>query len=357
MSSISAQRQGGKGVWGAIVAGLGRVGFSPLGVGLLLIAIILPLIPPFNQEHMIRWLIMGAFLAAQAVAFDFTSGYINVVNFGFAAVLGLGAYTSAILANKAPFLIVQPGISPWIGIWVGALLAGLVGLGLGWLTLRLRGIFAAVMAWFVGIALMGLVRNLVDLTRGPLGMQPPTLLDTTANLPYYYIILGMMLVVYVVLRLVTQSQWGLAFKAIGQNIEAARASGINPTKYRVFNFALSCMFAGWLGGFYAHYFGSLTPQTLMHTSKTVEVLALAYIGGRGSMWGGMFVAFPFVFFIEFLRSNLTELPGLHLVIYGVLMILVMIFYPAGLAGLYRWVVAKVRGWRKNAGGASGGSGE
>jgi branched-chain amino acid transport system permease protein len=330
-------------VWGAIVAGLGRVGFSPLGVGLLLIAIVLPLIPPFNQEHMIRWLIMGAFLAAQAVAFDFTSGYINVVNFGFAAVLGLGAYTSAILANKAPFLIVQPGISPWIGIWVGALLAGLVGLGLGWLTLRLRGIFAAVMAWFVGIALMGLVRNLVGLTRGPLGMQPPTLLDTTANLPYYYIILGMMLVVYVVLRLVTRSQWGLAFKAIGQNIDAARASGINPTKYRVFNFALSCMFAGWLGGFYAHYFGSLTPQTLMHTSKTVEVLALAYIGGRGSMWGGMFVAFPFVFFIEFLRSNLTELPGLHLVIYGLLMILVMIFYPAGLAGLYRWVVAKVRG--------------
>jgi branched-chain amino acid transport system permease protein len=325
------------------VAGLGRVGFSPLGVGLLLIAIVLPLIPPFSQEHMVRWLIMGAFLAAQAVAFDFTSGYINVVNFGFAAVLGLGAYTSAILANKAPFLIVQPGISPWIGIWVGALLAGLVGLGLGWLTLRLRGIFAAVMAWFVGIALMGLVRNLVDLTRGPLGMQPPTLLDTTANLPYYYIILGMMLVVYVVLRLVTQSQWGLAFKAIGQNIDAARASGINPTKYRVFNFALSCMFAGWLGGFYAHYFGSLTPQTLMHTSKTVEVLALAYIGGRGSMWGGMLVAFPFVFFIEFLRSNLTELPGLHLVIYGVLMILVMIFYPAGLAGLYRWVVEKVRG--------------
>ncbi|NIV36937.1 MAG: hypothetical protein GWN58_48135, partial [Anaerolineae bacterium] len=66
-------------------------------------------------------------------------------------------------------LIVQPGISPWIGIWIGALVAGLLGLGLGALTLRLRGIFAAVMAWFVGIALMGLVRNLTPLTRGSLG--------------------------------------------------------------------------------------------------------------------------------------------------------------------------------------------
>ena len=342
---MNIEQKPNAGTWGAITAGLKKIGFSPLGLLLLVIVTILPLIPPFNQEHMIRWLIMGAFLAAQAAAFDFTSGYINVVNFGFAAVLGLGAYTSAILANKSPVLMLQPGMSPWIGIWIGAILAGLVGLGLGWLTLRLRGIFAAVMAWFVGIALMGLVRNLTDLTRGPLGMNPETLLDTAANLPYYYIILAMMLVVYVALRLVTRSNFGLAFKAIGQNIEAARASGINPTKYRVINFALSCLFAGWLGGFYAHYFGSLTPQTLMHTSKTVEVLALAYIGGRGSMWGGMFVAFPFVFLIEFLRSNLTELPGLHLVLYGLLMVLVMIFYPSGVAGLYAWVVNKFRSSR------------
>jgi len=342
---MNIEQKNNVGAWGAIQSALGTIGFSPLGLLLLVIAAILPLIPPFNQEHMIRWLIMGAFLAAQSVAFDFTSGYINVVNFGFAAVLGLGAYTSAILANTSPVLMVQPGISPWVGIWIGALLAGLVGLGLGWLTLRLRGIFAAVMAWFVGIALMGVVRNLTDLTRGPLGMNPQSLLDTTANRPYYYIILTMMLVVYIALRLVTRSNLGLAFKAIGQNIEAARASGINPTRYRVLNFALSCMFAGWLGGFYAHYFGSLTPQTLMHTSKTVEVLALAYIGGRGSMWGGMFVAFPFVFLIEFLRSNLTELPGLHLVLYGALMVLVMIFYPDGVAGLYGWVVSKIRSAR------------
>ncbi|RLC67640.1 MAG: hypothetical protein DRI48_01760 [Chloroflexi bacterium] len=345
MASVELERKYNAGVLGVVASGMKRIGVSPLGLVLLIIVALLPLVPPFNQEHMVRWLIMGAFLAAQAAAFDFTAGYINVVNFGFAAILGLGAYTSAILANKMPFLIVQPGISPWIGIWIGALLAGLVGLGLGWLTLRLRGIFAAVMAWFVGIALMGLVRNLTPLTRGPLGMNPSSLLDTTANTPYYYIILIMMLVVYVSLRLVTQSKYGLAFKAIGQNLDAARASGINPTRYRVFNFALSSFFAGWLGGFYAHYYGSLTPQTLMHTSKTVEVLALVYIGGRGSMWGGMFVAFPFVFFIEYLRSNLTELPGLHLVIYGVLMILVMIFYPNGLAGLYNWGKEKIASFR------------
>jgi branched-chain amino acid transport system permease protein len=331
-----------KGLWNRFSDGLGAIGFTPLGLVLLIVLAVLPFIPPFDQEHILRWLIMGAFLAAQAVAFDFTAGYINVVNFGFAAILGAGAYTSAILANTSPVLAVQPGLSPWIGIWAGAVLAGLIGLGVGILTLRLRGIFAAVMAWFVGIALLGVANNLVDITRGPLGMAPRPFLETTSNRPYFYIILAMLLVVYITLQLVVRSRFGLAFKAIGQNFDAARASGINPTFYRVFNFTLSAFFAGWLGGFYAHYFGSLTPQTLMHTSKTVEVLALAYIGGRGSLWGGAAIAFPFVFGIEALRSNLTELPGLHLVIYGLLMILIMVYYPNGFAGFYNWIAAKIK---------------
>jgi len=160
MASMRMERNNDTGLWGKIVSGLNALGFSPYGVVVLVIVTILPLVPPFNQEHMVRWLITGALMAAQAAAFDFTSGYINVVNFGFAAMLGVGAYTSAILANEMPFLIVQPGISPWIGIWVGALFAGVLGLGLGWLSLWLRGIFAAVMAWFVGIALIGLMRKL-----------------------------------------------------------------------------------------------------------------------------------------------------------------------------------------------------
>lgn len=307
-------------------------GVTPTGLIALVLLFVLPLIPPFNQEHILRWLISAALIGAQSVAFDFTTGYINVVNFGFAAFFGVGAYTSGLLA-------VNLGVSPWIGIFLAAIPAGIIGFFLGLLTLRLRGIFAAVMAWFVGLALMGLARNLVDLTRGPLGLSTPTLLQTSSNLPYFYIIVGMLLVTYFILKRVVNSHYGLAFRAIGQNFDAAQASGINPTYYRVFNFTGQCIFAGFLGGFYAHYFGILTPQ-LMLTSHTVEVLAIAYIGGRGSLWGGAFIAFPFIFFIETLRSNLTQLPGLHLVIYGLLLVLVMIFYPGGFAQAYK----QVEGW-------------
>ncbi len=311
-----------------------RLGFSPPGLLLLGVVSAAPFVPPFNREDLLRWMIGAALMAAQAVAFDFTAGYINIVNFGFAAFVGLGAYTSTLLAVKMHAPV-------FFGMLAGGFAAGVTGFLTGVLTLRLRGIFAAVMAWFVGIALLGLTRNLTSLTRGPLGLHSPPLLETTKNRPYFYIVLAMLIFTYVVLRQVTRSHIGLAFRAIGQNIEAAQASGVNPTRYRVLNFVLSCAFAGWLGGFYAHYYGILTPD-LMHTSRTVEVLAIAYIGGRGSLWGGAVVAFPVILFMEWLRTHLAQMPGLHLVIYGLLLIVVMIYYPGGLAELLHRIQQRFR---------------
>lgn len=346
-ATADVEPKGVASVWNGLANWLNRVGFSPLGLVLLVVLAILPFIPPFSQEHILRWLIAAAYLGAQAAAFDLTVGYINIVNFGFAAILGVGAYTSAVLADSSGLLMISPGISPWITMFMGAVASGVVGFLVGILTLRLRGIFAAVMAWFIGLALLGTVRNLTDLTRGPLGLHPPALLETASNRPYFYIILVMTVGIYIVLRMVTKSHIGLAFRAIGQNMDAARASGIDPTRYRVLNFTLSCVVAGLLGGFFAHYNRSLTPKTVMHTTKTVEVLAIAYIGGRGSLWGGIVTAFPFIFFIEYLRTAFAGLPGLHLVIYGVLMILVMIFYPGGAAEFIETVLTWTKqrlGW-------------
>ena len=164
---------------------LDRLCLSPLALVGLIILVILPLVPPFNQQYFIRRLVAAALMGANCIAFDFTAGYINIVNFGYYAILGLGGYTSAILANNL-------GISPWIGMFFGAAASGILGLLTGMLTLKLRGLFAAVMAWFIGLALMGLTTKLVWLTRGPLGLRSPRLFDTSSNLPYYYLILLLM---------------------------------------------------------------------------------------------------------------------------------------------------------------------
>jgi branched-chain amino acid transport system permease protein len=307
---------------------------SPLGAAALALLAVLPLVPPFNQEYLIRWLISAAFIAALSIAFDFTAGYISIVNFGFCAIMGLGGYTSAILAERI-------GLTPWIGMLMGALNAGVLGFMIGIVTLRLRGIFAACLAWFFGLALMGLATKMVWLTRGPLGLRVDRLFAAASNLSFYYLILAMMVAVYVTTRWVTRTKMGLAFKAIGQNMEAARTSGINPVYYRIVNFTLSCTLAGWLGGFYAHFYGILTPD-VMHTAKTVEVLAVAYIGGRGSLWGGAAIAFPFIIAMELLRSSLSNMPGINLVIYGLMLMLVMIYYPGGFAQFFDTFLRRTR---------------
>ena len=313
---------------------LDKLCLTPAAVAGIVLLLVIPYIPPFNQEYMIRWLVAAALIGANAIAFDFTIGFINIVNFGYYAFLGFGGYTSAILA-------VNLGLSPWIGMIVGAVFSGVLGFLTGLLTLRLRGIFAACMTWFLGLAMMGLITKMVWLTRGPLGLRCPQLFETSSNLPYYYLILILLLIIYIATKWVTRSDMGLAFKAIGQNMEAARTSGINPVFYRIVNFTLSCTIAGLLGGFYAHYYGVLTPE-LLHTSKTVEVLAVAYIGGRGSLWGGAFIAFPFMIAMELIRSSLSNLPGLNLIIYGLLLILVMIYYPGGFAQFYHDTLARTK---------------
>lgn len=314
---------------------LGQVRFGLQAVGLtpaaLLLWGLLAAAPLFTEsEYVLRILVASLLFGAQAMAFDATVGFINVVNFGFAAFVGLGAYTSGLLA-------VRLGLSPWLGLIAGPLVAGLLGFLTGVLTLRLRGIYAAVMAWFVGLTIMGLAVVLVDLTRGQLGLIVPLFLDTASQRPYFYILLPMAFGIFVLLKWVTNSYSGLAFRAIGQNLDAARASGIDPTRYRVFNFTLACSLAGLLGVFYAHSVGILTPG-IMQTKQTVEVLALAYIGGRGSIWGGLVAAFLVIPAFEYLKPLLE----VRLILYGLFLIGTMIFYPDGLAGILKSLVAFTR---------------
>jgi len=299
---------------------LKALGVSPLGAVLLVVLALFPLV--VQDEYLLRLLISSMIFGSLAMAFDFTAGFINIVNFGYAAFWGLGAYTSGLLAVKL-------GLTPWLGIFAGALIAGIVGLGLGILTLRLAGIFASCMAWFVALALMAVASNWVTLTRGNSGLSVPLFFDSPENLPYYYVVFALTIITYAVLTLVTRSRVGLAFKAIGQNLPAAQASGINPTKYRIINFTLSCTLAGLIGGFYAHFVGILGPN-VMHTSHTIEVMAIAYVGGRGSIWGGLVSALILIPLMEYLKPFME----LRLIMYGALLVFVMLFYPQGLSGIY-----------------------
>ena len=165
------------------------------------------------------------------------------------------------------------------------------------------------------------------------------------QLPFFYILLLISVGIYIIMTLIVNSNMGLAFRAIGQNLLAARTSGVNPTRYKVINWTIACAVAGLLGGFYAHFIGILTPD-LMHFRHTVEVLALAYIGGRGSLWGGLIASFLMTPVFQYLKS----LMEIRLILYGFLLVLVMMYYPQGLAGAFLWLGKWIGRRGKNNGG-------
>jgi branched-chain amino acid transport system permease protein len=314
-----------------------RTRLETLGISwpALMLLAILAIGPLFvKDQYLLRLLVISLFFGVQAMVFDFTAGFINAVNFGFAAFVGLGGYTSALLAVKL-------GVSPWLGLIAGATAAGILGFITGVLTLRLRGIYVSLMAWFVGLASMAIATAMADFTGGFRGLIVPPLYETATMTSHYYILLLIGVLIYALLRGIIRSRIGLAFRSIGQNFEAARASGVDPTRYKVINFTLSCACAGLFGAYYGHFIGILSPD-IMGTGHTVEVLALSYIGGRGSLLGGLVTAFFFTPVFDYLKS----LMEIRLIIYGLLLVLTMILYPAGLAGIFEKISEVVKNRKK-----------
>jgi branched-chain amino acid transport system permease protein len=308
-----------------LIQRINMVGYLPVA----LFFVVLGIAPFFIKDEYLRHLlVVGLLFGAQAMVSDFTIGFINISNFGFAAFFGLGAYTTGLLVTKL-------GISPYIGMVAGMLMSGLLGLFTGALTMRLRGLYVSIMAWFMALALQSLTLVLVDFTRGAWGLFVPPIFDSPSVLPYYYILFLLTIIIFISIKLVLGSRVGLAFRAIGLDVDFARASGVNPTRYKMVAFILSCAFAGWLGAFYAHFIGILTPD-LMGTQHTVEVIALNVIGGRGSVWGPLLAAFLVIPPFEYLKS----LMEVRLIIYGLLLVLVMVLYPAGLAGII-WRIGRL----------------
>jgi branched-chain amino acid transport system permease protein len=312
---------------------IGALGFSPLGI--IVVALCVPSIFAIENEYWIKTLTTALMYGALAMAFDFTSGYIGIVNFGFAAFWGLGAYVTGCLSYHL-------GFGPWQGLFFAIFASSLLGLLLGLLTIRLGGIFAACMTWFVAMAMLSVTSNWVTMTRGATGLTIPLLFKSAENFPYLLTMVIIAVISYVILSVLVRTKAGLAFQAIGQDQEAAAISGINSNFYKVMNFTISCTFAGFIGWFFAHYVGVLTPQVL-HTRATVEIMVISYIGGRGSLWGGLAAALIIIPTMEQLKSvqALSDIMELRLLLYGLLMILVMIYYPGGLSELFKTIFRKL----------------
>jgi branched-chain amino acid transport system permease protein len=257
------------------------------------------------------------------------------LSLGHSALLGIGAYTSTLL-------FMELGVSPWIGMWVGALLATAVGVLVGWPAFRLRGPYFALTT----IAFTEILRLYVENTEtGPFGLplraamglliplkgQAPAIFQFEGKAPYYYIGLIMMCGAVLVSYGINRTRVGYYLAAIRGDRDAAESLGISITTYNLIAMAISCFLTALGGSFYAQYFRYVNPTRLLGVDLAIEIALVGLIGGWQTVLGPVIGSILLSPTSEIIRGQLGgTYAGLHLFLYGLVMMLVILFLPKGL---------------------------
>ena len=286
----------------------------------------LPLV--YHDAYLLRILTMTCIFAMFAASWDLLAGYTGQVNFGHALFFGAGAYTSGLMSQKL-------GVSPWITIWAGAAFATLVGWMVGYLCLRLRGSYLSLATLAFPLIVLGLLFAFPGFSGGELGISGLRRLALTPTQNYYIAAVAMLAVVFG-LWLFADSKFGIVLHAVRDDEVAARASGINTPRYKLAVFAISAAAAGFAGALFAHYIRVAGPSTL-EVALSFQVVIWGIFGGVASIYGPVAAVFLLYPLTEWLGS--FEMIGeLRLLIFAVIVLLVLLFMPRGLAP---WVRDKI----------------
>jgi branched-chain amino acid transport system permease protein len=283
--------------------------------------------------------------AGLALAWNIAGGYAGLISFGHAAFFGIGAYASTIL-------LLSFDVSPWIGIFAGAIIAACAGALLTIVCARLRGPFFILSTLAVGEVTRIAALNWRSLTGGAEGLEiPPTAsaadMVFKAQWPYVLLMLGYMLALFALSVAIERTRYGYYLFATRDDEDGAAAIGINPVFMRISAMALSAALTAVGGTLFAQYFLYLDPTHIIAPDISFQFALICALGGLGTARGPVFGALIVVPLSELLRGFLSQqASGLHLVVYGAIVIVVMLYFPSGISG------AIARAWRVSAPGAA-----
>lgn len=276
---------------------------------------------------------MALYAALLAQSWNILGGYGGQFSFGHALFFGVGAYAQVIAQ-------VGFGVNAWLALALAIALAALVGLAMGAITFRygLKGsYFALVTLAFAEVFRIGAVS--VDFTGGGVGMMLP-LSESLANLQfasrkgYIALMLAFVVAAAAVTAWIRHSRFGAGLMAVRDNEDAANAVGVDPQRAKRGAITLSAAFMGAAGAFYLQVFQYIDPAIAFGPHVSVEALVAAIVGGMGTLWGPVLGALALHLLADLTRNLFGQLPGLNMVIYGTVLVLIVMFLPRGLAGLF-----------------------
>lgn len=288
---------------------------------------------------------MILYAALLAQAWNVLGGYGGQFSFGHALFFGTGAYAQAIAQ-------VAHGINPWAALALAVAAAAAVGVLVGALAFRygLKGSYFAL----VTLAFAEVFRILalsVDFTGGGVGMMLP-LNESFANLQfgsrkgYIGLVTAFVIAGLLVTTWLRHSRFGAWLQAVRDNEDAARAVGVDPYRTKLAAIGLSGGLMGAAGAFYVQVFQYIDPGLAFGPHVSIEALVGAIVGGMGTLWGPLLGAAALQLLAELTRNLFGQLPGLNMVIYGAVLVLIVMFVPRGLAGARTPVRGLWRGRRR-----------
>ena len=288
------------------------------------------------MEYLLHILLIAGIYVILTLSLNLIVGYTGLPALGHAAFSCIGAYTSSLLA-------LNMGLSPWIGLMIGACIAALSGAVIGYPAVRLKGDYLALATFGLGVIVYSIAKNWVSLTRGPMGLPGIpgfSVFGFQLSEIWSYLLLVfvfVILTIFVVNRIV-DSPFGRILRSIREDEIASEALGKDTTKHKLLVFIIGAFFAGIAGSLYAHYITFIDPSSFT-VMESITILLMVIFGGMGSISGSIAGAVILVIFPELLRflgmPSAIAAP-MRQMIYGLLLIVLMLKRPQGIMGVYRF---------------------
>jgi len=294
-----------------------------------------------GNEYLLALGISFATFSVLSGGLNLVYGYTGLLSFAQVGFFGIGGYTAALLVTERAW-------SLWAGAVAGGVLAALVGLVIGYSSLRLSRHSFAIVSLSFALLCMIVARDWVSLTRGAMGI--PGLPVPGLDLPgwrwrlsrpadFYYLLLGFAVMAQALFYVVVSSRLGRAMRAIKLNEPLAQSHGIDPLRYKLLAIALSAWLAGIAGGFFVFYLTIVDPS-IFDFYYTETMLIMVIIGGPGSFWGVLGSSAVLAALPDLLRFT----TDLRMVLYGAVLIAAMLIFPGGVGG---WLDRRrLRRWRR-----------
>ena len=337
---------------------------APLAIILLVAGLFA--VPRFVEStYLLHMMILIFINVIVGSSWNILGGYTGQYSVGHAAYFGVGAYTVMMLLQFK-------GVAPWWGMLAGSLAALVVAIVIGSICFRLRGPYFVLASIAVAEIFRVTALNLKDITNGAEGILvidvPPlviagrTITDWFSKVPFYYAGLVFAILIIFIAWRVRESKLGFYFQAIREDQDAAHSLGINLTFYKNVALGISAVFTALAGGLYAVYVGFIDPTTVLPLDLSVQIVMICIIGGIGTISGPVIGALVLVPLSEALRSNMLtdalinagivsaesptgvfmkeHLSQAHMLIYGVLVVIVILYMPQGVVGFLKRLTAR-----------------